>query len=233
MKIASYISLAFLASGLFLSCKKDNYSAPSSQLSGALLYKGDTVAVEYNRVPFQLYQYGFGKVGPIDGVFDQNGSYHAVVFDGDYKFIIPVGKGPFLPRVNSSGNADTLAITVKGNQKVDINVTPYYMIRNAQITGGGGTINATCKLEKIVTDGNAKNIEKVVLYYNRTQFVSGANNMGSTTISGSAITDPNNINLSVAVAPFTPAQSYVFARIGVKIVGVETMIFSPLKVINY
>lgn len=233
MKIGSYISLAFLASGLFLSCKKDNYSSPSSQLSGALLYKGDTVAVEYNRVPFQLYQYGFGKVGPIDGVFAQDGSYHAVVFDGDYKFIIPLGKGPFLPRINFTGNADTLAITVKGNQKVDINVTPYYMIRNAQITGGGGKVNATCKLEKIVTDANAKNIERVTLYINRTQFVSGANNLASTSISGSAITDPNNVGLTVSVPGFTPGQGYVFARIGVKIVGVETMIFSPLKVINY
>lgn len=233
MKIISYISIAFLASGFLLSCKKDNYSPPKSQLTGALLYKGDSIAVEYNRVPFQLYQYGFGKVGPIDGVFGQDGSLHALLFDGDYKFVIPLGQGPFLSKKTASGNPDSLSIKVSGNQTFNIEVTPYYMIRNAQIAGGGGKVTATCKVEKIINDVNAKDIERVTLYVNNTQFVSDANNVARTSINGAAITDPNNISLSVTVPSFTPGQNYVFARIGVKIAGVEDMIFSPLKTITY
>ena len=96
MKIFSFIlSLALIAG--FSSCKKkDNYDAPQSQLTGALMYNGDSIAVEYNRVPFQLYQYGFGKVGAINETFDQEGVMHALLFDGTYKFIIPNGQGPFL-----------------------------------------------------------------------------------------------------------------------------------------
>ena len=77
-----------------LSCKKDNYTPPSSQLNGALTYKGDTIRVEYNRVSFQLYQFGFGKVGPIGGTFSQNGTMNMVLFAGNYKFIIRTGSLP-------------------------------------------------------------------------------------------------------------------------------------------
>jgi len=136
MKIFSYIlSLTFIT--CLFSCKKDNYAHPASQLSGALMYKGDSIGVEYDRVPFQLYQYGFGKVGAIDGTFDQNGSYHALLFDGDYKFIIPGGQGPFLWKQTASGDPDSLSITMKGNQNLNIEVMPFYMIRNTKISASG------------------------------------------------------------------------------------------------
>ena len=52
-------------------------------------------------------------------------------------------------------------------------------------------------------------------------------------MAGSAITDPNNISLTVAVPSITPTQNYVFARIGVKIAGVEDLLFSALKKIQF
>lgn len=106
------------------------------------------------------------------------------------------------------------------------------MIRNAAFSGGGGTVKATCKVEKIITDANAKAIERVTLYINNTAFVSGANNVASASISGAAITDPNNISLSVAV-PSGLGQNFVQARIGVKIAGVEALIFSPIMIVTY
>lgn len=232
MKIIQYIFSVALIAVALSSCDKDNYDPPGAQLTGALLYNGDSIGVEYNQVTFQLYQYGFGKVAPIEGTFTQNGSLNALLFNGDYKFIIPYGQGPFLWKQTSSGAPDTLDITMNGNQNVDIEVTPYYMIRNAQITGSGGVITATFATEKIITDVNAKDIERVTLYINSTQFVSEANNRGKTDLSGADIADPNNITLSVTV-PSNISQGYVFARIGLKIAGVEDMIFSPLKTVNY
>jgi hypothetical protein len=215
-----------------ISCKKDNYDPPSSQLSGRLLYKGEAIQVEYDRVPFELYQYGFGKVGPINGAITQEGTYSHLLFDGEYKFVIRAGQGPFLwPQ--TGGKADSIAITVNGNTVRDIEVQPYYMIRTPQITKAGTQISASLKLEKIITDAvNGKNIETVSLYVNKTQFVSGTDNIGKTDIAGSAITDLNNINLSVAIPTIRPAQSYIFARVGLKIAGVEDMIFSPVVKIN-
>ena len=222
--------LILLVAFSFFSCKKDNYSQPGTFLTGAVLYNNDTIYVERNQVPYQLYQYGFGKVGQVGSntTFEQNGTYSQVLFNGSYKLIIPNGQGPFLWKQDASGNPDSLAITLNGNQTINLNVTPYYMVRNAQITAAGGTVTANFKVEKIITDSLAQNIERVSLYINKTQFVSGGDNIAYKDMAGSAIIDPNNITMSVSVPQLTPSQNYIFARVGVKIVNVEDMIFSPL-----
>jgi len=223
--------LALCAAGM--SCKKDNYSEPASTLSGRVVYKGEAIGVEYNQVPIQLYQFGFGKVGPINETFAPDGSYSADLFDGTYKLIIPNGQGPFKWKQLASGAPDTTTITLAGSQTLDLEVTPYYMIRNPLLTGGSGKVSATFKSEQIITDvANAKSIERVTLYINKTQFVSGANNIGSSTLSGTAITDPNNIALNVTVPGIAP-QTFVYARIGLKISGVEDLIFSPLQKVTF
>jgi hypothetical protein len=233
MKITfQYITmLALCAAGM--ACKKDNYKEPSSALSGRIVYKGEAIGVENYQVPYQLYQFGFGKVGSIDGSFAQDGSYSSLLFDGDYKLIIPNGQGPFKWKQLASGAPDTTTVTLRGSQALDLEVTPYYMIRTPQVTGGSGKINAVFKAEKIITDAvNGKNIERVTLYINKTQFVSGANNIAATTLTGASIADPNNITLSVTVPGIAP-QTYVYARIGLKIAGVEDLIFSPLQKVNF
>lgn len=222
-----YISL--LACGVsLLSCKKDNYDAPSNTLSGKLVYQGQTFGVEKDQVPFQLYEFGFGKVGPIGSSFTQEGTYSAVLFNGTYKLIIPNGQGPFMWKKTAVGNPDSVTISLNGNQVLDLEVTPYYLINDAQVSGSGGKVNATFKVAKIITDVNAKDIENIRLYINKTQFVSAGNNIGSANIDGAAIADPNNVSLSVNVPAIAPAQNYVFARVGLKVKDVEDRIYSPL-----
>jgi hypothetical protein len=245
-----YIPLLAMPMVIF-SCKKDNVNPPASYLTGHLIYSGDTIRVEEGQVPFQLYQYGFGKLAPIGSTstntssgsgspvgsasttFAQDGSFSAVLYDGSYKFLIPNGQGPFMWKQDAAGNPDTLNITLKGNQTVNIEVTPYYMIRNPQISASNGTVTATFKAEKIITDANAKDIERVSLYINKTQFVSGGSNIASADLDGASIADPNNISLSVAIPAISPTQNYVYARVGIKIANVEDMIFSPLIQLNY
>jgi hypothetical protein len=233
MRIKLHYIILLAGSAVIFSCKKDNYEAPSSSLSGKLVYKGEAFGVEKDQVPFQIYQYGFGKVGPIGQSFAQEGTYSALLFNGEYKLIVPNGQGPFLWKKTAAGDPDTLVINMNGNQIMDLEVTPYYMIRNPQIATAAGKVNATFKAEKIITDANAKNIENVGLYINRTQFVSPGNNIANTVLAGSAITDPNNLSLSVTIPTLTPAQNYVFARIGLKIANVEDRIFSPLVKLQF
>lgn len=202
------------------------------------MYQGEPIEVERNQVPFQLYQYGFGRVGPIDGTFAQDGSYSALLFDGEYKFIIPNGQGPFMWKQTAAGTPDSVTITMKGSQELDFDVTPYYMVRNAQFNATGNTANATFSLEKIVTDANAKDIDYVTLFVNKTQFVSGGDNINNfdvnpARLAGSDITDMNNIQLSAVYNPPTTTQNYVFARIGVKIAGVEDMLFSSVVKVEF
>jgi len=225
-----YIAMLALVASI-CSCEKDNYEAPSSLLSGRIVYQGEAIGVENNQVPLELYQSGFGKVGAIGSSFAQDGSYSALLFDGDYKLIIPNGQGPFMWKYTSTGAPDSISVAMNGSQTLDLEVTPYYMIRTPQITGSGSTVTATFKAEKIITDAaNAKDIERVSLFINKTQFVSGNGDqrIANTDLSGTDITDINNITLSVGVPATTPAQNYVYARIGLKIVNVEDMLFSPV-----
>lgn len=233
MKIKLHYIVFLACCAAIVSCKKDNYDAPSSTLSGKLAYNGEGFGLEKDQVPFQLFEYGFGKVGPIGASFTQEGTYSAVLFDGEYKLIVPNGQGPFLWKQTATGKPDTVVITLRGSQSLDLQVTPYYLIRNSQIAAAGGSVNATFKVDKIITDANAKDIENVTLYINKTQFVSPANNIANTGIAGSAIVDPNNVALTVAIPSISPAQNYVFARIGLKIAGVEDRIFSPLVKVQF
>jgi len=217
-----------------LSCDKDNYDAPSTALTGRLVYNGEAIGVERNQVPFELYQYGFGKVAPIRATFAQDGSYSAMLFNGDYKLIIPNGQGPFIWNKTASGAPDSLSISLNGNQTLDLQVMPYYMIRNAQFSAGSGKVTATFKAEKVITDANAKDIERVELYINKTQFVSrgGEDQIKMTEMTGANIADPNNITLSVDVPSITPTQNYVFARVGLKIAGIEDRLYSQVQKIQ-
>jgi hypothetical protein len=228
-----YLFVAGLGMILF-ACKKDNYPEPSAMLTGNLLYQKDTIYVERNAVHFQIYQYGFGKVGPIstDETFAQNGSYSAALYNGDYKLIVPNGDGPFMWKQTASGTPDSVSISMKGNQIVDLEVTPYYLIGNPKVSASGGNVVANFSIAKIIVDANAKDIESVNLYINKTQFVSAGNNIASASLAGSDITNPSSVSLSVALPAITPTQNYVFARVGLKIANVEDMIFSQLVKID-
>ena len=73
---------------------------------------------------------------------------------------------------------------------------PYYLIRTPQLAAASAKVTGSFKIEKIITDANAKDIENVKLYINKTQFVSeGDNNIGTTSLDGSAIVDVNNVSL--------------------------------------
>jgi len=214
-------------------CKYDNVKPPSIALTGQLMYKGTPIGVEYNQVPFQLYQTGYAGNIPITGTFDQDGNYSVLTFKGNYKFTIPGGQGPFQWKELATGGRDTVAIALNGNQTVNIEVTPYYMIRNAKISASGGTITANFSIEKDINDASAKDIQTVSLFVNKTQFVSPADHAGETDLAGSAITDPSNVTLTMSAPSFPVTQNYVYARIGIRIAGVEDMIFSPLQKVSF
>lgn len=236
MKNRFYFIIGATIAVLFASCKKDNYEAPQADFTGRIVYKGEAINMQYGQVNFELWQPGFGNNAPIPVAVSQEGTYSAKLFDGNYKLVFAANQGPFLWKKNAKGAQDTIAVNISGNKTMDIEVTPYYMIRGATLSTAAGKVNGFCKLEKIITDANAKDVENVSLYINKTQFVDGGNNLGGTavqTISGAAIADLNNLNLSVTIPTLIPTQNYVFARIGVKIAGVEDLIFTPVTKISF
>jgi hypothetical protein len=221
-----------------LSCKKDNYDTPSVVLQGHITYKGEMINVSSKDVTFELWEPGWGKNGAITVDINEDGSYSALLFNGSYKLVIPRSQGPFRSVLNNETNSDTVLLQLNGSRTMDIEVMPYYMLRTPQFLLTGTTVGASCKLEKIITDANAKDIENVFLYLNQTTFVDGTNYIARTSIAGSDIADPDHISLNVEVPASTSAngstgdQNYIYARIGVKISGVEDLLFSPVEKIN-
>lgn len=218
---------------LLASCEKDNFTEPKSTLSGRIVYNGEPIGVEYNQVRLQLWQPGFGKLAAIDAQVDQSGMYSATLFNGDYKLVFPKGRGPFKTLEKDAAAKDTLFVTLEGDKQVDVEVQPYYMIRTPQFAGAENKVTATLKLEKIITGAEAKDIERVSLFINKTQLVSRATNVSVTDIAGADVKNMNAITLETEIPALVPTQKYVFARVGVKIKDVEDMIFSPVQKVEF
>lgn len=231
MKLQLIIILGIISFFLY-SCGLDNYDAPGSVLEGRLVYNGEPINVSYNDVTFQLWEPGWQKKAEINVAVDQNGSYSALLFNANYKLIIPSNQGPFRSKPNTESASDTILVNLSGNKVLDIEVEPYYMIRNPLFTVAGRVVTGTFKADKIIAGVNAKNIGEVAIYVNKTMFVDFRSNVASTTLAGSAITDPNTISLKTTVPTLVPSQTYIFVRIGLKIQGVEDMIFSPIVKVN-
>lgn len=230
MKIQHMVWLLPLV--FFIACdinNYDNYDEPNAQLTGAFLHDGDSIRVSYSDVTFELWQSGFGAESPINVTVDQNGSYSAVLFEGDYRLVIPPGQGPFISSGIGDAGSDTLNVQLQGDQVLDIEVMPYYMIRNPQFSISNRTVSADLALEQIVTDTNARNVEYVRLFISKTRYVDNRTSISTSEISGSDITSMNDINLTTDVPEMTPTQDYIFARVGVKIESVEDLIFSPIE----
>lgn len=236
-----YLVALVLITGL-ASCQKDNFEPPKSVFEGRVVYKGEPLLVQSANtgsnsdfpVFFELWQQAYNNRSSIRIPIKQDGTFTALLFDGDYKLTVPNGQGPFLWKKTSAGTPDSLAINLRGSQKLDIEVTPYYMVRNPQFVVTGRKVSGNVKLEKIITDAvNGRAIERVSLYVNRTQFVDAGNAINTADLAGSAITDLNSVSLTTAdIGTITPSQSYVFVRMGVKITGVEDMIYTPVQKIN-
>ncbi len=223
--------ILLLLSVVFAGCEYDNYEAPKSMLQGRIVYNGEPIQVSTNEVNIELWEPGWQLKNRIDVAVAQEGTYSASLFDADYKLMFRQNQGPFRMKFNTETNSDTILVNVRGNTVRDIEVLPYYMIRNPQITMTSGVITATASLEKIITDENARDVERVSLYLNRTKFVDqrGEYNLARTDIAAADIPDLNSVSLSVTVPELVRSQSFVYARIGVKMQGVEHLIYSPVQ----
>ena len=230
MKAKIYI-IVFGALLLTTACELDNYNEPDAILTGNIMYNGEAIPVARNQVRFELWQSGYGAPGALDVPIAQDGTYSSRLFTGDYKLIFPSNEGPF------KASSDTLYFGVNGNQAMDVQVTPYNMVRNAQFSHSAGTVSATCSVEQIITGADAKAVERVTLILNRTLFVdANSGEEGSIAQADAAdITDLGSLSMSVEIPndPKKPDQNYIFARIGVKMVGVEDMIYTQVEKITF
>lgn len=241
MKIS--ISILLLTVGL-TACELDNFDPPKSTFAGRLVYKGEPILIQSANVAvgnnsdfpvfLELWQKAYNNRSSIRVPIKQDGSFSSLLFDGDYKLIVPNGQGPFLWKRTAANAPDSMDVAIRGSKTMDIEVMPYYMVRSPQFTVAGRKVSGSVKLEKVITDAvNGKTVERVSLYVNKSQFVDAGNSINKADLAGTAITDLNSVSLTTAdIPPLVPSQSYVFVRIGLKITGVEDMLYTPVQKIN-
>lgn len=208
---------------LVASCKKDNYDPPQSQLTGKVVFQGQSVGVRSNGVQLELWQPGFQLYTKIPVYVAQDGTFSAMLFDGDYKLTRLKGNGPW------ADNTDTIVVQVRGATNVDVPVDAYFIIKGETIQKSGSNITTTFSLQR----GNtSKNLEDVRLYLGRTNIIDQNNNDAVVTKAAGTITDITQpITLNVAIPASLSGNDYVFARVGVKTAGVAELAFSiPLKI---
>ena len=221
MKPQMYFLLLLVSVGFISSCELDNYEAPKSMLKGNVVYNGQPVNIRSNAggVKLELWQRGYALFSKIPVNIDQDGSFSASLFDGDYKLTRLRG-APW------ADNTDTINVQVRGTTTVDVPVDPYFVINNISFQKNGtASVTATFNLQRVNT-GRA--LELARIYLGRTMIVDQNNNAGgSITVAAAAIPDLTQpITATVNIPASVSGQNFIYARVGVKVVGVAELLYS-------
>jgi len=208
---------------LFAGCTKDNYKKPASLITGRVVYQGQPLSIRSNGVQLEIWQHGYQLYSKLAVYVAQDGSFSAELFDGSYKLIPLKGGGPWADKL------DSIDVTVNGTATVDVPVDPYFIIKNESFQKTGSTINATFNLTKVNT---TKGLELVRIYLGQTAITDQTNNAANAQKAAKAITDLSQpITLSIPIPASLANSDYLFARIGVKTLGVAELLYTiPLKI---
>lgn len=220
MKLYKYLFSVLIFTLLLSSCGLDNYDAPKSQLRGKITYNGETLGLRGTgeAVQLQLYQDGYQLRDHIRVYVGQDGTFEALLFDGEYKLVTRNQNGPW---VNSR---DTMVVNVKGTTDVDLEVTPFFTISNENLALNGSVFTASFTVNQIV---NTANIDYVTLLVSKTSFVDDVSNFARKDYRNQKT---GTVNLSMDLSDnnnFKNATA-VFARVGVRAVGADQAIYSKV-----
>ena len=220
MKIVSNIFSIILLLVLFSGCGKDNFDAPESKLVGRVTYQGQALNVRGTgeAVQLQLYQDGYEKNDPISVFVGQDGTFSALLFDGEYRLTTRDGNGPW---VNSH---ESVTVHLNGHTEVNLEVTPYFTISNEQLSVAGSVMNASFTINQIVPEAK---ISRVMLLLSKTQFADDVNNLFRQDFSD---VTPGSVNLSANIGGNTEIAKAkaLYARVGVLANGADQAIYSPV-----
>lgn len=220
----------------FTSCEYDNFDEPNAIISGKVVYEGDAIYVKNNQVTFRLYEPGWELSAStyMDVQVAQDGTFSANVFKGKtYCLIRQNNIGPW---VNPTSSDTIFVINCAKNEVVEMPVMPYYLLTNASVTCNNKIVSGTCSVKQ-VTGG--RNIEYVGLYAGRNMIVDNTYNFGSVGSSTTAASAGDQVSLTLDLNSLKvnstnnslPSTGFIYARMGLKIEGIDAMVYTePFKI---
>jgi hypothetical protein len=221
MKYISNISLILFALLIMVGCGKDNYEPPKSVLTGKVVYNNQSIGVRgtNSTVRLNLWQRGHQLFTAIPVYVTQDGTFSALLFDGDYALVTQSGNGPW------ATPQDTVKITVKGETYVEYPVTPFYTITNENFTLAGNVLTATFTINHVT---GTQALERAILVINKTSFVDENANIQRVDRMNPGT---GQVTMTMTVTEANLNNVLLNARVGVKIQGREA-IYTPLKKIK-
>src|SRR5687768_4359168 len=177
-------------------CKKDNKEPPKSTLTGKVMVEGtkESVGVASNRVQLELWQSGYALFQKIAVHIDQDGSFSANLFDGQYK-LVRLSGAPW------ANNTDTINVDLRGSANVEVPVKPFFTVGTETITFSAADTSLTSTFSVSRIDAT-KTADRVSLHLGLTTFVD-------------AVT--NQMPLPAANNDKTPAPDYLTAPTTIKV----------------
>ena len=219
MKVSKYLySLISITIIMAMGCEKDNYDAPTSMLTGRVVYQGEPLGVRSGGVELELWQHGYASFSKIPVYVNQDGSFSARLFDGNYKLVLLRGNGPW------ADNTDSLDVNLNGAASVDVAVEPYFIITSQSFQRSGNEITGTVTIQQVNT---SRSLERVAIYLGQTLIVDQNNHGARGEVVSADITDLNQpIDLTISIPASLASKGYLFARVGVKATGVAEYLYS-------
>ncbi|UZD23975.1 DUF3823 domain-containing protein [Algoriphagus halophytocola] len=224
MKLKSINTYLILLIGLMAaSCDFDNFEEPKSTLSGRVVYNGEPLGLRSNGVQLELWQHGYDLFQKIPVYVDQDGSFSAVLFDGDYKMTLLRGNGPWMDQT------DSIDVQVRGNQIVDVEVQPYYVLSNTSVNRNGDNLSVTFTVDGVNAD---RGLEHASVYMGRTMLTDAVRNDGIFNVPADQIELGTPVTIEVPIPGNLSARSEIFVRIGAKTVGIPELVYTQVDSIT-
>ena len=214
MKATVLLAGAWLMQG----CGLDNYDEPEAQFSGRVTYQGEPLQLRHGSIKFDLEQDSYELGDKIEVAIAQEGTFAARIFPGEYRFVPRPGNGPW------TDDCQPVEFTIKGGKQLDFEVVPYYLLRNSNITLSGNTLNGVCSVKSIA---GGKAIEAMTLFDGKTRFVDDRGGRSVVTSNFEQPAEGVN-NISVNIKEIVDKYPVLYARIGLKIHGVDERIYTEI-----
>ena len=189
-------------------------------MTGRIVYNDERLGRRSNGVQLELWQHGYDLFQKIPIYVAQDGTFSAVVFDGDYKMTLIRGNGPWMDRT------DSLDVQVRGSQMIDVEVQPYFVISNTSYNVNGNSISVTFTLENT---NSGRNLEYASIYMGRTILTDALRNDGNYRVPMQDIVFGTPITVNVPLPGGLANRSEIFVRVGAKTAGVAELVYSQVE----